>query len=159
MATYSVNTQRLDPYKNYKFRLNWDGRYICRPIELTELKATSGEVVKHRAGGDPSTSQKSPGRSRYDAVVLERGLVEDASFQNWASAVWSYGSNLGAEVSLAAVRKNVYLEISDGAGQPVARYTIDRCWPWTTKGLPSLFIILHSPTGFHPALARFRLER
>ena len=29
MAQFSVNAQRFDPYKNFKFRVKWDGRYVA----------------------------------------------------------------------------------------------------------------------------------
>ncbi|MDQ2922303.1 MAG: phage tail protein, partial [Acidobacteriota bacterium] len=29
MAQFSVNSQRFDPYKNFKFRVKWDGKYVA----------------------------------------------------------------------------------------------------------------------------------
>ena len=29
MAQFTVNTFRVDPYKNFKFRVKWDGRYVA----------------------------------------------------------------------------------------------------------------------------------
>ena len=109
MAQFSVNTQRLDPYKNFKFRLKWDGKYVLGCSKLSGLKRTT-EVVEHREGGDPSTSHKSPGRNKYEALTLERGRTQDLEFQRWAGLVWSIGGGLGAEVSLANFRKDIYLE-------------------------------------------------
>ena len=71
MAQFSVNSQRFDPYKNFKFRVKWDGRYVAGVSKVSMLKRTT-EVVKHREGGDPSTSRKSPGRTEFDAITLER---------------------------------------------------------------------------------------
>jgi len=31
MAQFSVNATRFDPYKNFKFRVKWDGRYVAGP--------------------------------------------------------------------------------------------------------------------------------
>jgi len=62
MAEFTVNPQRHDPYKNFKFRVKWDGQYVAGVSKVTGLKRTT-EVVKHRQGGDPSTSRKSPGRN------------------------------------------------------------------------------------------------
>ena len=45
-------------------------------------------MVKHREGGDPSTSRKSPGRTEFDAITLERGVTQDAEFEPWANKVW-----------------------------------------------------------------------
>src|SRR6266853_1713961 len=66
MASFSVNAQRFDPYKNFKFRVQWNGKYVAGVSKVGALKRTT-EVVKHREGGDPSSSRKSPGRTEYDA--------------------------------------------------------------------------------------------
>jgi phage tail-like protein len=137
VAQFSVNTQRLDPYKNFKFRVKWDGKYVAGISKVGALKRTS-EVVEHRAGGDPSTSHKSPGRTKYDAIMLDRGLTMDLEFNNWAALVWNFGSALGSEVSLANFRKDIYLEFYNEAGQLVIAYKIYRCWVSEYQALPDL---------------------
>ncbi len=109
MAIFPANAYRLDPYKNFKFRLKWDGQYVAGVSKMSTLKRTT-EVVSHRSGGDPSTDHKSPGRNKFDAITLERGLTQDKNFHDWAGLVWNFGSNLGSEVSLANFRKDQYLE-------------------------------------------------
>jgi phage tail-like protein len=127
MAQFSVNAQRFDPYKNFKFRIKWDGRYVAGVSKVGALKRTT-EVVKHREGGDPSSSRKSPGRTEYEAIMLERGVTHDEEFEKWANKVWNYGSGLGAEVSLNDFRKNITLEVYNEAGQLAIAYRIYRCW-------------------------------
>jgi phage tail-like protein len=85
-------------------------------------------VVEHREGGDPSTSRKSPGRTKYDPITLERGTTHDLEFEAWANKVWHIGSGLGAEVSLKDFRKDLLLEVYNEAGQRVLAYKIFRCW-------------------------------
>ena len=80
MAEFPVNPTRFDPYKNFKFRVKWDGRYVAAVSRVTGLIRTT-EVVEHREGGDPSTSHKSPGRNEFDAVTLERGVTHDPEFE------------------------------------------------------------------------------
>src|SRR5262245_24469806 len=126
MATFHVNTNRLDPYKNFKFRVKWDGRYVAGVSKVGSLKRTT-EVVKHRDGGDPSTSRKSPGRTEYDAITLDRGVTHDTEFEKWANKVWNLGS--GIEVSLRDFRKDIIIEIYNEAGQVVLAYKVFRCWP------------------------------
>ena len=116
MAQFSVNTQRFDPYKNFKFRVRWDGRYVAGVSKVSSLKRTT-EVVKHREGGDASSTRKSPGRTEYDAITLERGVTHDTEFEKWANKVWNYGSGLGAETSLKDFRKDIILELYNEAGQ------------------------------------------
>jgi phage tail-like protein len=137
MAQFTVNSTRLDAYKNFKFRLKWDKQYIAGISKVSALKRTT-EVVEHRAGGDPSTSYKSPGRNKYDAITLERGLTLDMAFHDWAGLVWNFGSALGSEVSLANFRKELYLEFYNEAGQLAIAYKIHRCWVSEYQALPDL---------------------
>jgi len=127
MAEFTVNPRRFDPYKNFKFRVKWDGRYVAGISKVSTLKRTT-EVVKHREGGDPSTSRKSPGRTEYDPITLERGVTHDPEFEKWANKVWNFGAGLGREVSLADFRKDIILEIYNEAGQLAFAYRIFRCW-------------------------------
>src|SRR5688500_6983772 len=106
MALFSVNAERFDPYKNFHFRVKWDGRYVAGVSKVSSLKRTT-EVVKHRDGGDPSSSRKSPGRTEFEPVTLDRGVTHDPEFERCANKVWNLGSGLGSEVSLADFRKDV----------------------------------------------------
>jgi phage tail-like protein len=135
MAQFSVNASRFDPYKNFKFRIKWDGKYVAGVSKVSALKRST-EVVEHRVGGDPSTSRKSPGRTKYEAITLERGVTHDTEFEKWANKVWNYGSGLGAEVSLKDFRKDVILEVYNEAGQVVLAYKIYRCWVSEYQAFP-----------------------
>jgi phage tail-like protein len=137
MATFNVNTYRLDPYKNFKFRVKWDGRYVAGVSKVSALKRTT-EVVKHRDGGDPSSSRKSPGRTEYEAITLERGVTHDTEFEKWANKIWNLGSGLGSEVSLSDFRKDIIVEMYNEAGQLVIAYRIFRCWVSEFQSLPEL---------------------
>jgi len=137
MAQFTVNAQRFDPYKNFKFRVKWDGRYVAGISKVSALKRTT-EVVKHREGGDPSSSRKSPGRTEYEAITLERGVTHDPEFEKWANKVWSLGAGLGAEVSLRDFRKDIIIEMYNEAGQVVLAYKVYRCWVSEYQSLPDL---------------------
>lgn len=127
MAQFSVNPSRFDPYKNFKFRVKWDGRYVAGISKVSALKRTT-EVVKHREGGDPSSTRKSPGRTEFEAITLERGVTHDPEFDKWANKVWNFGTGLGAETSLKDFRKDVIIELYNEAGQLVIAYRVYRCW-------------------------------
>jgi phage tail-like protein len=137
MAQFTVNPQRFDPYKNFKFRIKWDGRYVAGVSKVGSLKRST-EVVEHREGGDPSLSRKSPGRTKYEPVTLERGVTHDIEFEQWANKVWNFGSGLGAEVSLADFRKDVIIDVFNEAGQIVLSYRLFRCWASEYQALPDL---------------------
>jgi phage tail-like protein len=137
VAQFTVNTSRFDPYKNFKFRVRWDGRYVAGISKVGALKRST-EVVEHREGGDPSMSRKSPGRSKYEPVTLERGVTHDVDFEQWANKVWNFGEGLGSEVSLADFRKDIVLDVFNEAGQQVLSYRIFRCWVSEYQALPDL---------------------
>ena len=137
MAQFSVNAQRFDPYKNFKFRVKWDGRYVAGVSKVSALKRTT-EVVSHRMGGDPSSSRKSPGRTEFEAVTLERGVTHDVEFEQWANKVWNFGAGLGVETSLSDFRKDLILELYNEAGQLAIAYKLFRCWVSEYQSLPEL---------------------
>ena len=137
MAQFTVNATRFDPYKNFKFRVKWDGRYVAGVSKVGALKRST-EMVEHREGGDPSTSRKSPGRTKFEAVTLERGVTHDVEFERWANKVWNFGSGLGQEVSLKDFRKDISIEVYNEAGQKVLAYNLFRCWVSDFQALPDL---------------------
>jgi phage tail-like protein len=137
MAQFSVNPNRFDPYKNFKFRVKWDGRFVAGVSKMSALKRTT-EVVKHREGGDPSSSRKSPGRTEYEAITLERGVTHDTEFEKWANKVWNLQSGLGLEVSLKDFRKDVVVEVYNEAGQLAIAYHVFRCWVSEFQALPEM---------------------
>jgi phage tail-like protein len=138
MAEFTVNaTHRFDPYKNFKFRVKWDGRYVAGVSKVGALKRTT-EVVKHRSGGDPSSSRKSPGRTEYDAITLERGVTHDTEFEKWANKVWDFKAGLGLETSLGDFRKEITIEVYNEAGQLAIAYKVYSCWVSEWQSLSDL---------------------
>jgi phage tail-like protein len=139
MATFTVNSTRLDPYKNFKFRVKWDGKVVAAVSKVGTLKRST-EVVKHRDGGDVSSSRKSPGRTEYDAITLERGVTHDPEFEKWAKLAVNFGAKPldGKEISLKDFRKDIQIEVYNEAGQLVLRYNVFRCWVSEYQALPDL---------------------
>ncbi len=127
-AEFTVNPYRFDPYKQFKFRVKWDGRYVpgvCTASGLTRVT----EVVTSRRGGSPSVEQRSPGQTTYEPIVLERGRTHDREFETWANKVYNFGSGLGSEVSLEDFRKDIVIELYNEAGQLAMAWMVYRCWP------------------------------
>ena len=137
MAEFPVNPSRLDPYKNFKFRLKWDGVNVAGVSRVSPLLRSTA-VVEHREGGDPSTPHKSPGATSFAPIVLERGVTQDTAFEDWANKVWKLGAASGSEVALADFRKDIVLELYNEAGQLVLAYKIFRCWVSEYQALPEL---------------------
>jgi phage tail-like protein len=158
MAQFTVNATRFDPYKNFKFRVKWDGKYVAGVCKCSALKRTT-EVVEHREGGDPSTSRKSPGRSKFEAITLERGVTHDVEFEQWANKVWNFGSGLGAEVSLKDFRKDILIEVYNEAGQLALAYKVFRCWVSEYQSLPDLDANANAVAIQHIKLENEGIER
>ncbi|MEM9578075.1 MAG: phage tail protein [Pseudomonadota bacterium] len=137
MAQFGVNAERFDPYKNFKFRVKWDGRFVAGVSKVSALKRST-EPIEHREGGDPSLNRKSPGRTSYEAITLERGVTHDTEFELWTNKVWNFGSGLGAEVSLKDFRKDIIIEVYNEAGQLALAYKVFRCWVSEFQALPDL---------------------
>jgi phage tail-like protein len=137
VAEFTVNTHRFDPYKNFKFRVKWDGRYVAGVNKVSPLKRMT-EVIDHRSGGQNNSVFRSPGQTKYEAVTLEQGVTHDVEFEKWSNKVWNYGASVGAEVSLKDFRKNIILELLNEAGQVVITYRLYRCWVSEYQALPEL---------------------
>ena len=153
MAQFTVNASRFDPYANFKFRVKWEGRYVAGVSKRTT------EVIEHREGGDPSTSHKSPGRTKYDAITLERGVTHDVEFERWANKVWNLGSGLGAEVSLRDFRKDIIIELYNEAGQLVISHKVYRAWVSEYQALPDLDANANAVAIQHIKLENEGIER
>jgi phage tail-like protein len=137
MPEFSVNPHRSDPYKNFKFRVKWDGRYVAGISSVSPLRRTT-EVTSYRIGSEPSLIRKLPGRTNFEPITLERGVTHDTEFEDWANRVWRLGAGLGSEVSLANYRKDIVIELLNEAGQVVKAYLVYRCWPSAYQALPQL---------------------
>ena len=126
---------RVDPYKNYKFRVVWDNKPVMGVSKVSPLKRTT-TVVPHRAGGENGTDHKSPGRTQYDAVTLERGVTHDVEFERWANKVHPYGGDVAMD--LADYKKEFVLEVMNEKGHVALRYFLHGCWVSDFTAVPAL---------------------
>jgi phage tail-like protein len=136
MVQFEVNTDRKDPYKNFKFRIKCDGRYVAGLSKMSALKRTT-KTIEHREGGDPSVVHVSPGRTKTDAITLSRGVTHDLMFEKWANKVYIYGTP-EKEVSLKDFRKEILIELLNEAGQVAIAYKVHKCWVSEYQALPEL---------------------
>jgi phage tail-like protein len=139
---FKVNTTRYYPYKNYRFKVKWDNRYVAGISRVGGLTKTT-QVVRHRAGGDPGVVRVSPGQTEYGTISLERGVTHDMDFEIWANKVWDYtnstkGSAPSQIVSLKDFRKDITIELYNEAGQKVIAYNVFRCWVSEYRAMPEL---------------------
>lgn len=132
---FVTNAHRIDPYKNFKFRVVLDGRPVMGVSKVSALKRTT-EVVKHRDGGDPSHDHKSPGRTSYEAVTMERGVTHDVEFERWANLVHPWAGDAGMD--LVNYKKDLVLEVMNEKGHVAKRYFLHRCWVSEFTAVPDL---------------------
>jgi len=130
MATFTVNPSRFDPYKNFKFRLKLDGRYVAGVTDAPALKVST-EVVE-------PASRKLPGLRKFGTVTLKGGITHDSEFESWANNAQAYGSGLGAEGSPQNVRRDIIIEVYDEEGQLALAYKLYRCWVSEFQAVPDL---------------------
>ena len=135
MRRAQTKTKRFDPYKNFEFKVKWDGRYVAGISKVSALKRST-EVVTHREGGDPSSTHKEPGRTDYEAITLERGLTQDNAFEQWANQAMEAGTNSSGPAS--DFRKDIVIDIFDEKGKRVLSYKVFRCWISEYQALPDL---------------------
>ena len=122
--------ERFDPYRNYKFRVKWDGRLVAGITHVSGLKRVT-EVVEYRDGSGGS-SQKLPGRTNYEPITLERGITHDLAFEVWAKQV------VDVRNPPLKFRKEVRIEVYSKSGVLMLAYDVHRCWPSEFVALSSL---------------------
>jgi phage tail-like protein len=151
---FATNASRFDPYKNYRFKVQIDGKYVMACNKISNLKRST-EVVKFRAGGDPTVVRKSPGQTSYEPITLEAGVTHDPTFESWANKVWSYTKSSGTDpdVSLKDFRKDIIIELYNESGQKAMAYNVHRCWVSAYTALPEL-----NGTGNEVAITSIVLE-
>ena len=137
MAQFSVNPTRFDPYKNFKFRVKWDGRYVAGFSRVGAFKRSS-EAGTHRESGDPGPSHRPPGPAKHEAITLERGVTHDPEFEQWANKGWNVGSGPGAKASRRGFRQDIIIDEYNEAGQLAISYKVHGCWVSEYQALPEL---------------------
>jgi phage tail-like protein len=134
MPQFSVNPGRIDPYKKFKFIVKWDNKPVAGISKVSPLRRTT-DVITHREGGDANVERKSPGKTHYAPIILERGVTHDLEFEAWANLVFNKTSG---SMSLMNFRKNIVIELHNEAGVPVLAYKVYRCWVSEYIALPEL---------------------
>jgi len=141
----NVRNTKTDPLLNFKFLVYWapgssDKLTPVAGVSRIGALTRNTESVAHREGGAPQGARQIPGQVAYSPITLERGLIVDLAFEQWANKVWFYENTgkLGQEVSLKDFRKDITIQLLNQAGQAVAQYHVFNCWPSEYQALPDL---------------------
>jgi phage tail-like protein len=137
MAKFTANPKRYDPYRNFKFKIKISPNvdYVAGLSKCSALKKTT-EMVEWREGGDPSSTHKLPGKTKYDPITLTAGVTHDTTFEDWANQVNNFKGD--ASMSLKNFRKDITIDIFNEAGQKVLSYLVFNCWVSEYQALPEL---------------------
>lgn len=112
MPQPTVHPQSPDPYRNFKFRLSWDGRYVAGASKMSGFDRKS--------------------------ITLERGVTHDPEFERWTHGLEAFDADPTREFSLEDIRKDLIVEVCDEAGIPALAYRIRRCWVSEYQSMPDL---------------------
>jgi phage tail-like protein len=135
MPMFNVNAHRIDPYKNFRFRVTWDGRTVAALSKMSAVKKMT-EAIEWRAAADGGIVRKLPGRTKFEPITFEAGLTHDRQFLDWANQV----NNPAGEAanSLLQYRKTVRVEVLNMQGNPAMAFNLIRAWASEFQALPEL---------------------
>lgn len=108
-----------------QFALELEGIELARFTGCTGLSINT-EVVEYQdtlANGNP-VIRKRPGRTKYEDIVLKRGLSADKAITDWHQKV----------VDGAVERSNGSIVIYDSTGAEVDRWNFEAGWPSKWSG-------------------------
>lgn len=134
---FSVNTNRYDPYKAYRFRVYFgtSTTAVAGVSKISALKRSSN-VIEYMEGGNPIIL-KGLGRTKYEPITLERGVTQDKDFINWADAAQRLDQGHPI-TTLSQLRKEIKIQLLNEDGQAVKGYIVHRCWVSEFQALPDL---------------------
>ena len=133
LTEFTRNPSRFDPYKNFKFRIRWEGRYVAGVDKAS-----------------PLTRPATVGRRKFEAITLERGVTHDVEFERWASTARNVSKDS---------RRDVVIEVHDEAGRLTVAYKVFRCWVSEFQSLPDVDANANAVTIQHIKLEHEGIER
>jgi len=134
---FPVNTDRFNPYPAFRF-LVYFGQSTTPVAAVSKVGklSRSSQVMEYNEGGNAITL-KGLGRTKYDAVTIERGITQDADFITWADTAQKLDKG-EPTTSLLNLRREIRIQLLNEDGQPVHGYILHRCWVSEFQTLPDL---------------------
>lgn len=117
---------RMDPYVNFRFRLEIDGIEQAGFSEVTGLDSQI-QVIEYREGIEVAAVRKLPGLVKYSNIVLKRGLTDSTELYKW------HRTGLAGKIA----RRNGAIILLDEEGHEKLRWVFREAWPVRWEG-PSL---------------------
>ncbi len=115
---------RKDPFRNHRFRIEITGVAQANFCEVIVPESAS-EVIEHREGTSVTT-QKLPGATAYNPLILKWGITNSLELYNWRKMI--------EQGKINTMRKNVSVILIDEEGVEAARWDFTNAWPSKYKG-------------------------
>jgi|SRR6516225_2548800 phage tail-like protein len=113
---------RVDPYKNFNFRVEIAGSAVAGFSECSGLTSEI-DVVEYREGQD-GTVRKLPGLVKFSDITLKRGITVSNDLQNWFSNILNGQSD----------RRNGAVILLDDQNNEVVRWSFSGAFPRKLEG-------------------------
>ncbi len=130
-----VPATRIDPYKNFRFRILMDGKPVAGVSKVSSLKRTTALTL---ATGTATAPRKLPARTKFETITLERGVTNDAGFASWAQSAANGSTKGSAKASGTTQRRDFVLEVLSESGDVTGIYELRQCRVSAFQALPDL---------------------
>jgi phage tail-like protein len=114
MTIFPANPTRLDPYKNFRFRLTWNGKVVAGAANVSGLPPAP-TIAQPADAGTP------PGRDKYEPITLEGGVTHDPAFQNWLNQTLNRDASI---ITPERATQDLILESFDGSGRKLHTWAL-----------------------------------
>lgn len=114
------------PYTSFKFRVEIDGITEAQASEVTGLQIET-EIESYEEGGVNEFVHQFPKRTKYQHIILKRGITDQDGFWKWYQEV----------ISGKFQRKNGAIVLMDVAGNDKWHWSFEKAYPvkWTGPDL------------------------
>ena len=114
---------RIDPLRNFRFRLEIDGIAQAGFSEVM-IAETTIDAVDYREGNEAPHVRKLSGLTKFGNVTLKWGM----SLGGTALDLFKWHNDVSAGL-IKERRKKVTIVVQDEAGTDAARFVVDNAWP------------------------------
>jgi len=114
--------ERIDPYRNFRFKVKIDGISIAAFADVTVSDSTT-EAIEYREGTDlPTGTKQLSGLTKYGNITLKRGITDKSmELYKWRKQIEDTGAK--------KARKNISIILVDEAGEEKSQWDIVEAWP------------------------------
>ncbi len=116
------SSTRVDPYKNFNFRVEIDGVTVAAFSECSGF-GSEVDVIEYREGQDRAV-RKLPGLAKFSGITLKRGVTQSDELEAWHRSI----------LSGQADRRNGAIVLLDDQRNEVVRWNFFGAFPRKIEG-------------------------